>query len=346
MFFAPRAGLSFLGPFCRRLADALQSGIDIRSIVARESQRARGAARRPLAQLDEAIRRGDSLTAAFEAIGEFFPPLMRRMIEVGEATGRSAEVFAQLADHYQLRRELRRAFLLSIVWPMVQLGLALAVVGLLIWLLGVVNAMTGGHVDPLGLGLIGGRGLAIYLGAVGGVALVAAGLIWSFRRGWWWAARWQRWAMRLPVVGRALRDLALARIAWALHLTMGAGMDVPRALEISMAAARNAKFDDDSIALRQSVAQGASIAEAFRSLSGYPDEFLDGLAVGEQSGRLSESLGVLSEQYQRRARDAMAALTTVAGWLVWALVAALIIVVIFRLAFFYLNTLNEAARWR
>ena len=346
MFFSSRAGLGFLGPFCRRMADALHAGIDIRSAVARESQRARGAARRPLMRLDEAIRRGESITAAFESADDFFPPLMRRMIEVGEATGRSAEVFAQLADHYQLRRELRHAFLLSILWPMVQLGLALAVVGLLIWLLGMVNAMTGGHVDPLGLGLIGGRGLAIYLAAVGGVALVIAGLIWSFRRGWWWAARCQRWALRLPVLGGALSDLALARVAWALHLTMGAGMDVPRAMEISMAAARNAKFDDDSIALRRSLAQGASIAEAFRGLSGYPDEFLDSLAVGEQSGRLSESLGVLSEQYQRRARDAMTTLTTVAGWLVWALVAGLIIIVIFRLAFFYLNTLNDAARWR
>lgn len=346
MFFSPRAGLSFLGPFCRRMADSLHSGIDIRSVMAREAQRARGTARRPLMCLDEAIRRGESITAAFESAGEFFPPLMRRMIEVGEATGRSAEVFAQLADHYQLRRELRRAFLLSILWPMVQLGLALAVVGLLIWLLGVVNAMTGGHVDPLGLGLIGARGLAIYLATVGGVAAIITGVIWSFRRGWWWAARCQRWALRLPVVGLALRDLALARVAWALHLTMGAGMDVLRAMEISMAAARNAKFDDDSAALQRSLAHGASIAEAFQELKGYPDEFLDSLAVGEQSGRLSESLGVLSQQYQRRARDAMATLTTVAGWLVWALVAALIIMVIFRLAFFYIDTLNEAARWR
>lgn len=346
MFFSPRAGLSFLGPFCQRLADALHSGIDIRTTVARELQRARGAARRPLAQVDEAVRRGDSLTSAFDAAGDFFPPLMRRMIEVGELTGRSAEVFAQLASHYQLRRELRRAFLLSILWPMVQLGLALTVVGLLIWLLGMVNAMTGGNVDPLGLGLVGARGLAIYLGVIAGVALAVGGLIWSLRRGWWWAGRWQRLVLRLPVLGGAMRDLALARIAWAMHLTMGAGMDVPRALEISLAAARNAKFDDDATALRRSLAQGASIAEAFRQRDGYPDEFLDALTVGEQSGRLSESLGLLSQQYQRRARDAMATLTTVAGWLVWALVAGLIIMVIFRLAFFYLNTLNEAARWR
>ena len=46
---------------------------------------------------------------------------------------------------------------------------------------------------------------------------------------------------------------------------------------------------------------------------GYPADFLDTLAVGEQSGKIVESMGRLAKQYQDRARSAMAALAVVAG---------------------------------
>ena len=73
---------------------------------------------------------------------------------------------------------------------------------------------------------------------------------------------------------------------------------------------------------------------------GYPVEFLDTLAVGEQSGKVVESMGRLARQYQERARMAMAAMAVAAGWAVWALVATLIVALIFRIASIYLNAIR------
>ena len=51
--------------------------------------------------------------------------------------------------------------------------------------------------------------------------------------------------------------------------------------------------------------QGHSIHEAFCHAGGYPHDFLDTLAVGEDSGRVVESMGLLARQYQDQARAAL-----------------------------------------
>ena len=92
------------------------------------------------------------------------------------------------------------------------------------------------------------------------------------------------------------------------------------------------------------IGAGNSVYDTFAAAGGYPHEFLDALAVGEQSGRIVESMAVLSRQYQDRAAPRWPRLTTLAGFAVWALIAALIIALIFRLFGFYLNTINDAMK--
>jgi len=57
-----------------------------------------------------------------------------------------------------------------------------------------------------------------------------------------------------------------------------------------------------------------------------------------------ESTDRLSHRYQEEAEMALQTLTKLAGFAVWAIVASLIVFMIFRLAGFYLNTINNALR--
>ncbi len=49
----------------------------------------------------------------------------------------------------------------------------------------------------------------------------------------------------------------------------------------------------------------------------------------------------LSHQYQEQAQFALKTINTVAAFAVWMVIAALIIMVIFRLAFFYMGMINQ-----
>ncbi|MEN6405531.1 MAG: type II secretion system F family protein [Thermoguttaceae bacterium] len=316
---------------------ALAAGIDIRTVMAREAERAHGSLRSELKRVGQWIQRGESLEDALADTGEYFPLLMREMIAVGEQSGHLEAVLSQLADHYENGLVLRRNFLSAILWPMIQLAMALAIVGFLIWFMGQIE----NGVDILGFGLIGSRGLTVYLTFLVCVGAAGCFLFYAVRRGVFWVGPIQRFVLRLPVVGSALETLALSRLAWSMHLTMNTGMEIRRALRMSLRGTRNARYIGQIPVIEAEITAGHSLHEAFYQAGDYPAEFLDTLAVGEQSGAVVESMGRLARQYQERARLALALLTRVAGGLVWAAVALLLIALIFRLFSFYLGTIRS-----
>ena len=79
---------------------------------------------------------------------------------------------------------------------------------------------------------------------------------------------------------------------------------------------------------------------ALLSVGIFPDDFLDTLQVGEQSGRLDESLQRLAALYQERAHAAIATLTKLAGFAVWAVVAVMIIAILVKMVAGYANFLE------
>ena len=342
MFFSARIATKPLSGLCRRLSTALEAGIDARKVFGREADRAHGPLRRQLLAVSHAINEGQSLTYGFAQTDDYFPSLFREMVGIGEETGHLDGVLRQLADHYDNQLAMRRIFWAAITWPLVQLGLAILVIGLLIWVMGFIRQMTHTDVDVLGFGLVGDRGLAIYAAFLAIVGTFLFLLVRGISRGLVWTKPIQRLVLQVPVLGQALQTLALARLAWSMKITMDTSMDVRRALKLSLASTQNARYTDQIPVIDAEISHGNSIHAAFCRAGGYPADFLDTLSVGEESGKVVESMGHLARQYQEQARAALATLTLLAGWAVWAAIAALLIFLIFRLFFFYLGTINNA----
>lgn len=346
MFFSPRISTKQLAQLCHRLGLSLEAGIDLRTILRREAERSQGALRSRLQSISDDIDQGASISEAIANTHGYFPVLMRELVRVGEETGHIDSIFMQLAEHYREQLDLRRKFLGSISIPVFQLVIALAVIGGLIWVMGILREITGNKsLDLLGFGLVGESGLMTYLTFLGLAAVGIALAIRAIGRGAIWIRPVQYFVMRLPGVGGALRTLALARLTWSMHLTMNAGMEIRRALRLSLQSTHNISFTDHIETIDDAILAGDSLHEAFAATPGYPPEFLDSLAAAEESGRIVETMAVLSRQYQERAKDAIAILTKIAGGVVWAVIACMIIFMIFRIAqTAYIEPLNEAVR--
>lgn len=343
MLFSPQMSLKQLAAFSQRASICLLAGIDERTVYAGAVKTARGpAARRHLTTIRETVDRGGTLSEGLAATGDFFPPLFREMVYVGEQSGHLGEVFKQLANHYQNQIKLRRNFLASITWPAIELFLAVLIIGFLIWIMGLINDMHGQHLDPLGLGLVGNDGLAKYAAFVAIVGIAAGLLIRAVSRGMLWTRPLQRFMLRIPKIGPALQTVVLARLAWVMSQTMNAGMELRRALKLSLESTRNAWYIDRIERIDAQIAAGNSIYDAFSAAGGFPADFLESLHVGEQSGSLVESMAHVSILYEEQARAALNILATAGGFAVWVVVAAIIVGLIFRLAMFYLNALRGA----
>ncbi len=337
-----RIPLSQLAGLSRRLAIALGAGLPLRSVWARETASARGpAAQAAMRDVLDALDRGEPPGEALATAGPFFPELFSQIVAAGDQSGHLPEAFAKLADHYETQLALRRSFLVAMAWPMLELGLAVLVIGLLIYIQGWLAETRDTPVDVLGWGLAGSKGLAIYLLVVAAIAGLGALGIRAIRRGLK-AGSWLQGALlHLPAVGRVMRTLALGRLAWTLGLALDSGMPVRRALALAIASTQNICFSRHLRKMEASVEAGQSLVETFADTGAFPPDFLELVAMGEQSGELVEALGRASRMYQAQAEAALRVLVIVAGLICWMVVALVLILMIFHIFGGYVQTLRS-----
>ena len=321
---------------CRRIGTSLDAGVDIRKIWDREAEKGNTTTGAHAAAIRGMIGQGDSLFDALEASDDYFPPLLRKLVRVGEQAGQLDKTFLQMADHYEHSVRLRKSFVTNLAWPAIQLVLALSIIGLLIWILGMI-----GNTDVLGFGLVGTSGLIKYLAFLTFTAVAIGIAIHLIRTviGVGWVIHG---ATLLPVFGNFMRTLGLARFAWVLSLISETHTPVRPAVQMALDATINPYFTAHAAEIDATLAKGNPIHEALRGSGSFPPEFVDALQVGEESGKLAETTRRMAKNYEEQVQSQSSIITTAASFVVWGIVALIIIAMIFRLAMFYLGTINEA----
>jgi type II secretory pathway component PulF len=345
--FSPQISLSQLVQLCRRLALAYSSGIDLRRIWQREAESARGRAKTIATIVLQEVSRGQSLGQAFNTAGAFYPSLFREMVEVGEQTGRLAEVFERLAQYYEFIQELRRTMIRAMVWPAIQLVVALTVVGLLILVLGIIQPEPSGDMpnfDPTGMGLLGVSGFFKYLALLATIGLTGAFLVFSVQRGWLRIDPIMGVVMRIPVIGKFLECMALARLSWAFGLGFDTGLDARRMVQVALRSSGNPYYSSRLPDVERTIARHGEFHAAFQEAGVFPVEFIDILRIGEMSGSVGQAMERLTREYESRARLLGNSLTVVFGFAVWGMVALLILYFIFQLAMQYIGILERATQ--
>ncbi|MFM7292887.1 MAG: type II secretion system F family protein [Planctomycetia bacterium] len=321
-----------------RLAVALAAGIDLRRAWQMEAARVPAAWRPRMEQVARALAEGNPLAEALAAAGDTFPPLVRGMAAVGDRTGHEAETLREVSD--VLHRGVRnaRALRKSLAGPAFQLTVAIAVVGFLIFMAGMMA-----H-DVLGIGLRGPRGLVTYLAIVAGLAVGGRLLFGRV------VASWRRHGVvrlvvdRLPLIGPASQAAEAAAWCRAASLASGAGLDAGRLLALAASVAPGLAVDGTAVENR--LRAGATLAEALDRTRRFPLRVLEVIAVGEATGNTAEVLDRLAGQLDDEARAGFEAAARGAGFLVWAAVAGLIALIVLRIFSSYLAVIQDAAGGR
>ena len=336
--------MSTVATFCRSLSTMLHSGVNILKAF----QVAGGKSHHPKlkrisADIIDDLRKGCEVSTALEHQGKAFPELMIDLVRVADQTGSLPEVLKGLADHYDNLVRLRRTFLGAITLPIVQLLAAIFIVAALIWLLGMIASTNGGEpFDVVGLGLTGTTGALTWLGGCFGTAFLGAIAYFLLVNGLKGRAFVHSALLRIPVVGGCLRSFALARFSWAFALTQQAGMSINPSLESSLKATGNGAFAGMTPMVTAMVSAGEDLSFALSETKLFPREYLELVRVGEASGTVPETLERLSPQLEEQARRALSALTATLAWVIWGMVATMIIYFIFRIALMYIGLLNSA----
>jgi type II secretory pathway component PulF len=338
MLFSPRIDLKPLAWLCRRLSISLSAGVDIRRTLQREAESARGPLRHRLTAIQSAVNRGTTFSEAVAATGNYFPTLFRELVAVGDQTGNLAEVLRELADQYDEQLTRKRAFLSALTWPMIELSASVFIVAFLIWIAEVIG------VDVLGLGLVGTNGLIKYFTFIGFVVAGIWVLIQAAKREYLWLKPIEAIVSRIPVLGRIHETLSVARLTWAMSVTLGSAMELRKAIELSLRGSHNSRYAGAADDIWRRIMRGGSLYQAMLETRIFPPRLLDAIAVGEESGSLPETLDRLSRHYADEARTALMILSRIAGFVVWGIVAMIIVSLIFQIFGGYVQMINNAAK--
>ena len=90
--FRPRIRLKHLVLFLRRSATAMNAGIDVRAFWEMEARRAPARYQDAFQAIYQQVSAGDTLAEALEAQGDFFPVMVRELVDVGEKNRKSTRL--------------------------------------------------------------------------------------------------------------------------------------------------------------------------------------------------------------------------------------------------------------
>jgi len=286
------------------------------------------------------IRKGDSLAEAMKAQPGYFPNLLIQLVHASEMSGRVESMFLYMADYYEQLKRTRSHFLQRITWPMIQLVIAVGVIGLVILIQTVLSPNS--SYDATALGLRGYQGFIIYCICVMTVAGLFSAIFYGLWKNWFQChRRLMPMVQRIPQLGTALMTLGLSRLSITLSMLLNAGVDARHAVKQSFLATGNFYFIGGMQKAVHEVSQGSSFGDAFEKSEVLPKEFVDLVRTGELSGSETETLDFMARQYQQRAAAALDTLATIASVVIWLGIVLLIGFMILRMAFQYLNLLYD-----
>lgn len=339
--FSRQLSLSSLIELCRGLRHYLAAGLTVHEAFGHLSKKGAGRCRAVCERIRHRLEDGRDLESALEPEIRVFPTIFHTLVGLGEQTGNLPEIFQELENYFRMQSKLRVQFVAQSIWPVLQFIVAVFVVAGMLLVLGLITPAGSEPFDPLGLGLTGPVGAAIFLGVVfGSVSLFATALLVGRRI--FHGGAVDGLLLRVPVVGPCLRALALSRYCLAQRLTLETAMPITAAVKLSLRATGNAAFAAAADKAVAGVRRGGDLTQALERTRLFPEEFLHILEVGEESGRLNEVLQQQAQQYQDESSRRMTILTWVASALIWLFVAIFIVVLVFRIILMYISLLDPA----
>lgn len=326
----------------RELATLLNAGLPLdRSLEILVGLSASGPVAELLRKVRNEVRGGAALSKALEAQSGVFSRFYVNMVRAGEAGGAQAEVLARLAEFTERSKDLRESVKSALIYPSILLTVAILSV---VILLAVVVPQFEPIFEQSGKALPWITELVLGAGA--------------FLRGYWWAivlagvaglylfvkrlespqARiaWDRWVLRIPVIGDLASKVETARLARTLGTLLRNGVALVSALSIARETMGNTHMAAGLGEAGRELKTGRGLARPMMETRCFPAFAVHMIQVGEETGRLDRMLidvaDVYDKEVARAVRRALALLepamilflTFVVGSIILSILAAML----------------------
>jgi len=306
--------LKALTAFTRQIATLLEAGIPLLRTLRSTGEQEES--RRLVGVLDQIIldiESGCTFSEALSRHPKVFSRIYVTMVRAGEASGSLEDALARLAEFMERAARLRAKIKSALIYPAAVLFVTSAIItGLSIFVIPKFRELfrdfTGTGLPAFTEYVLNASAIIkdniLYAGALVAVMIIAYKLIQRHRAG---RTAVDRIKVKLPVLGRINRKVAIARFARVLGTLLQNGVPMLQSLNIARDTASNMVLASAIQHTHDRVQDGDTLCAPLQASRVFPSTVLSMIDVGEQSGALPQMLLKVADNYEEEVDNAIAA---------------------------------------
>ncbi|MEN6307288.1 MAG: type II secretion system F family protein [Anaerohalosphaeraceae bacterium] len=272
----------------QNLSTLLSAGLPILRALHTVQNNASGRWKKHLAQIEQEVGGGYELSEAMSRRPRYFARLDISLTKIGEQTGQLAEVLNSLAEWYELRRKLKHLIYAGLAYPVFIIHVAALIL-------------------PIPLIALSGMDWSTYLPRVLNIlSFFYVPVIFMYlicrlfpREG---AVRriFDELFLGIPLIGSALRCLAMGRFCYTFSIMYKAGVPIIECALLSHESCGNEAIKRRLKGGYDAARNGTPMSQGFNQ--NLDTEFLELWNIGEESGNLDKTSEKLGQIYIDKAR--------------------------------------------
>jgi type IV pilus assembly protein PilC len=250
------------------------------------------------------VEGGATLSASMKQYDKVFDALYYNMVEAGETGGILDTILQRLSSYIEKNVKLKRAVKSAMIYPVSVMGIAGAVITLLLWKVVpiFVELFNGLGVDlPLPTRIV--IALSRFVGSIYGGLVVVFFIAGVVLLKFWYGTPQGRFVLdtvvlKVPMVGTLLRKIAVARFTRTLGTLISSGVPILEGLDITARTSGNAVIERAIIQTRKAVEAGRSLVDPLKETGVFPGMVTQMIGVGEQTGAMDAMLQKIADFYE------------------------------------------------
>ncbi|MDP3941411.1 MAG: type II secretion system F family protein [bacterium] len=302
--------------FTRQLASMLSSGLTLmQALHILRDQMSKVSSKEVVDKIISDIEGGSSLSDALAKYPNIFTPVYISLIRASESSGLLDKIMDRLAQNLEKDAALKAQITSALIYPAVIILMMMGVVGIMvIFVIPQISKLYESlDVDlPLSTRIL----LSVsYIATNFWYLVVGAGFGVGLLVRYFYRKPTSRYVidssvLRAPIFGKLITQTVFTEFTRTFALLVGSGNVVVASLKQAGDVVNNIVYKTELHAVADRVEKGVSIGDALSASNRFPPYLVQIVKIGEQTGKLDDSLMRASEYYEKEVEQTVKTLTT------------------------------------
>ncbi len=298
------------------LSIMLEAGIPVQRALNTTASGLKGELRKTFLALAKGVSAGNGLAETMSKYPNVFATLDVTLVEAADTSGSMPATMKRLSQWYDFRNRLKNRLISGLMLPLVIIHIAAFV----------------GPLPFLFMGIINRAGYIIQVAKILALFYIPMVLILAALRLMPRTGTLRRFldalVLKIPVLGQALRKIAISRYCWAFNMLYKAGIPITQCAQQAIGITGNVIVADMLKGGAESARAGNMVCEGFSQM--LPADFLNLWRIGEETGELDNCIKRLADNTSESAEQLFAEFVQWLPRLIYFLICVVLVILILK----------------